>query len=140
MVDQSDRELLDDLGVTVETKKKSSRSPEDARVIAGFEEIVKFVDDHGHRPAHGEDRDIFERLYAVRLDRLRGLAKFHALLAPLDTHGLLHGADAEAVADEGDDDEGDVAEDDVIEEKLMTVDDDDDENELADDMENVSVR
>ena len=105
MVDQSDRELLDDLGVTVETKKKSSRSPEEARVIAGFEEIVKFMDDHGHRPVHGEDRDIFERLCAVRLDRLRGLTKFHVLLAPLDRHGLLHGADAEVVADEGDDDE-----------------------------------
>ena len=28
---------------------------------------------HGRAPQHGEDRDIFERLYAVRLDRLRAL-------------------------------------------------------------------
>ena len=37
----------------------------------------------------GEDRDIFERLYAVRLDRLRGLEECRQLLTPLDHHGLL---------------------------------------------------
>jgi len=34
-------------------------------------------------------RDIFERLYAVRLDRLRELAECRALLEPLDHQGLL---------------------------------------------------
>ena len=43
------------------------------------------------RPQHGEDRDIFERLYAVRLDRLRALEECRALLAPLDHQGLLAG-------------------------------------------------
>lgn len=105
MVDQSDRELLEDLGVTVETKKKSTRSSEEARVIAGFEEIVKFVDEHGRAPSHGEERDIFERLYAVRLDRLRGLSKFRYLLEPLDAHGLLQGAASNAGDNEPEDDE-----------------------------------
>ncbi len=105
MADPSDRELLEDLGVAIEAKKKSSRSAEEARVVAGFEEIVKFVEDHGHWPTHGEDRDIFERLYAVRLDRLRSLTKFHGLLAPLDTHGLLQGAQSDPAVDGGDTDD-----------------------------------
>jgi hypothetical protein len=50
------------------------------------------VKEHGRAPMHGEGRDIFERLYAVRLDRLRELTEFHALLAPLDEPGLLSGA------------------------------------------------
>jgi T5orf172 domain len=50
---------------------------------------VKFCDEHGRAPAHGEDKDIFERLYAVRLDRLRGLSGYRVILAPLDKHGLL---------------------------------------------------
>jgi hypothetical protein len=43
----------------------------------------------GHPPQHGEDRDIFERLYAVRLDRLRALEECQSLLSQLDHHGLL---------------------------------------------------
>jgi hypothetical protein len=34
-------------------------------------------------------RDIFERLYAVRLDRLRESEECRELLQPLDTQGLL---------------------------------------------------
>jgi hypothetical protein len=70
------------------------RSHEEARVVAGFEDIVKFVDEHGRAPAHGVDNDIFERLYAVRLDRLLKLERFHALLAPMDKHALLVGVSA----------------------------------------------
>src|SRR5690606_39245969 len=56
---------------------------------------------HGRAPQHGEDRDIFERLYAVRLDRLRALPDCRALLEPLDHQGLLAGVPAvEASADE----------------------------------------
>jgi integrase len=40
-------------------------------------------------PQHGEDRDIFERLYAVRLDRLRTLGECRSPLKPLDHQGLL---------------------------------------------------
>jgi hypothetical protein len=88
-----DDALLEELGVEVETKKEAARTPRDERIIAGFEEIQRFVEQHGHPPQHGEGRDIFERLYAVRLDRLRELADCRALLAPFDHQGLL--ADAE---------------------------------------------
>ena len=57
--------------------------------MLGFEDIVNFAKEHGRPPMHGEDRDIFERLYAVRLDRLREQPEFHALLAPFDELGLL---------------------------------------------------
>ena len=84
-----DDALLEELGVEVETKKDASRTPREERIIAGFEEIQRFVEQYGHPPQHGEDRDIFERLYAVRLDRLRELADCRALLEPIDRQGLL---------------------------------------------------
>lgn len=63
-----DDALLAELGieVEVEVKKKVSRTPREERIIAGFEEIQRFTQEHGHRPQHGEDRDIFERLSALR--------------------------------------------------------------------------
>ena len=74
-----------------EPEKKTGRPAIEERVIAGFEEIQRFVDEHGHAPQHGEDNDIFERLYAVRLDRLKALSQYRALLEPLDHQGLLSG-------------------------------------------------
>lgn len=91
MADLSDLELLADLGVEIETKKAAARTPREERIIAGFEDILKFVDEHGRPPRHGEDRDIFERLYAVRLDRIRAQPDCRALVEPLDKHGLLAG-------------------------------------------------
>lgn len=70
-------------------EKAGGRPASEERVIAGFEEIQRFVEKHGRAPQHGEDRDIFERLYAVRLDRLRALSDCRDLLAPLDHQGLL---------------------------------------------------
>lgn len=89
MDDLSDDDLLAELGVAVETKKTGGRTPREERLIAGFEDIQRFVAAHGRAPLHGEDRDIFERLYAVRLDQLRALPEAQTLLAPMDTHGLL---------------------------------------------------
>src|SRR5216684_8340236 len=85
------RSELDDFA---EPEKKGGRSPREERIIAGFEEIQRFVEKHGRAPQHGEDRDIFERLYAVRLDRLRAFQECRSLLAPLDHQGLLTGAEA----------------------------------------------
>lgn len=101
-----DDALLEELGVEVEATKATSRTARDDRVIAGFEEIQRFVDQHGHAPQHGEGRDIFERRYAVRLDRLRELPDCRAVIEPLDRQGLLAGtAPAPVVAaDELDDD------------------------------------
>lgn len=70
-------------------KKQSTYTPREERIIAGFEDIERFFEEHGRLPQHGEDRDIFERLYAVRLDRLRAQDDCRTLLASFDKHGLL---------------------------------------------------
>ena len=91
MADIDDDELLDALGVEVAPLKTSSRTPREERIIAGFEDILRFHQTHGRAPQHGEGRDIFERLYAVRLDQLRRLPEAQTLLAELDTPNLLQG-------------------------------------------------
>ena len=55
---QEDDDLLEELGVEVEAKKVASRTPREERIIAGFEEIQRFVEEHGKRPRHGELDDI----------------------------------------------------------------------------------
>jgi len=89
-------ELRAELDDFAQPEKKGGRSAREERIIAGFEDIQRFVEEHGRAPRHGEDRDIFERLYAVRLDRLRALEECRSLLAPLDHQGLLAGAAATA--------------------------------------------
>ena len=106
MPDLSDDELLDALGVEAEPIHAASHTPREERIIAGFEDILRFVETQGHAPQHGEHNDIFERLYAVRLDRLRKLPDAHRLLAAMDVQGLLGepNAVAEPDADELSDD------------------------------------
>lgn len=84
-------ELLEALGVEVTPLKASSRTPREERIIAGFEDILRFYQTYGRAPQHGEGRDIFERLYAVRLDQLRKLPEAQTLLAAMDGPGLLSG-------------------------------------------------
>ncbi|MDQ7280593.1 GIY-YIG nuclease family protein [Stenotrophomonas sp. Sm6012] len=91
MADMDDDDLLEALGVEAAPTKASTHTAQQERLIAGFEDILRFVESHGRAPQHGEDRDIFERLYAVRLDRLRGIPEARDLLAPMDTAGLLDG-------------------------------------------------
>lgn len=100
-------ELRDELADFALPEKKGGRTAREERIIAGFEEIQRFREQHGRAPQHGEDKDIFERLYAVRLDRLRGLEECRTLLAPFDHQGLLTGAESAtaAPAETMDDDE-----------------------------------
>lgn len=92
MAEMNDDELLAELGVEVAPLKASSHTPREERIIAGFEDILRFYQANGRAPQHGENRDIFERLYAVRLDQLRKLPEAQILLAALDSPGLLAGA------------------------------------------------
>jgi len=96
---QEDDDLLAELGVEVEKKKPKALSAKEERVITGFEEIQKFVEKHNRFPEHGEDKDIFERLYAVRLDRLRSLEKWRDLVSPLDHQNLLETPEGQATPD-----------------------------------------
>ena len=97
-----DDAILAELGVEVEEKKVAERTPREERIIAGFEEIMRFVDEHGGTPQHGEGRDIFERLYAVRLDRICEQPDARTLVASMDAHGILADANSDPVIAEDD--------------------------------------
>lgn len=86
----SDVELLDALGVDQNVEKKSSYSAREERVIAGFEEIQRFVERYGRVPNNSEHTDIFERMYAVRLNCLRQQEEYRVLLASFDNKNLLN--------------------------------------------------
>jgi hypothetical protein len=88
-----DLELLGELGIDAVPDQSSQRSAKEERIIAGFEEIERFVEEYGRPPEHGENRDIFERLYAVRLDRMRESEECREVLRPLDSRGLLDARD-----------------------------------------------
>ena len=107
MVEPTNKELLDALGVEPEAKKQAKLTPLEERIIAGFEDIQRFVSEHERLPTHGEGKDIFERLYATRLDQIRRQTDCLALLEELDHQGLLKDIDTEALAvlDELDDNE-----------------------------------
>lgn len=103
---EEDDALLAELGVEVEPEKPASRTPREERIISGFEEIQRFVETQGRPPRYGEGHDIFERLFAVRLDRIREQEEFHTLLVPLDLQSLLaHRSEAASLlSDDMDDD------------------------------------
>lgn len=106
-----DDALLAELGVVVEPERAAGRTPREERIIAGFEEIQRFVEMHGRAPRHGEDGDIFERLYAARLDRIREQDECRALLAPFDSKGLLeHQPEAASSSPDAMDDDALLAE------------------------------
>ena len=93
---------LDDLRAELDDfaqpAKKGGKSALEERVIAGFEEIQRFVDQHGRSPQHGEDKDIFERIYAVRLDQIRTQELCRSFVLPIDHQGLLNGVDLSPTA------------------------------------------
>jgi len=84
-----DDALLAELGVEAEIKQDQTYTAKQERIIAGFEDIQRFYREHERLPQHGEGRDIFERLYAIRLDRIRGNAECLDLLRPMDAEGIL---------------------------------------------------
>lgn len=103
-------ELRAELDEFAQPEKKKGHSAREERIIAGFGEIQRFVEQHGRLPEQGEDRDIFERLYAVRLKRIRTLEECRILLTPLDHQGLLDSKYAETESVEMMDDDTLLAE------------------------------
>jgi len=104
---QEDDALLAELGVEVEVKRQETRTPREERIIAGFEEIQHFVEAHGQLPQHGEGQDIFERIYATRLDQIRRQEECRELVVELDHQSLLDGGalEIESQADDLSDDD-----------------------------------
>jgi hypothetical protein len=101
-VTDEDVDLLSELGVDAAPTEAGGRTAREQLIIAGFEEIERFVQEHGRAPQHGENLDIFERLYAVRLDRMRESKECREVLQSLDSRGLLASGqqpDASTVSD-----------------------------------------
>lgn len=94
---QEDADLIASLGVELEPEKQISFTPREERIIAGFEDIQRFVEEHGHLPHHGDEKGIFERLYAIRLDRIRESKECMALLRQFDKDGLLNSTEVDEV-------------------------------------------
>ena len=89
-------ELRDELAEFAVEKKKVSRSHREERIIAGFEEIQKFVDDNKREPSNAAEADIFERIYATRLNQIRKQEECRRLVQELDHQGLLEGNSAQS--------------------------------------------
>ena len=88
-VTDEDFDLLDELGVETTAASSGGRTPREQRIIAGFEEVVRFYDEHGRAPGNDRDADIFERIYAVRLEKIRLSLECLELVRDMDPHGLL---------------------------------------------------
>ena len=96
-------ELLDELGVEIADEQTGGYTARQERIIAGFEDILRFFETNRHAPQHSDHGDIFERIYAVRLDQLRKLpAEDLSLLLSMDPHGLLTDAAPAAPLDDDD--------------------------------------
>jgi len=93
--------LADELAEFDVEKKPVSRSVVEERVIAGFEEIQRFVEKLGRPPRHGAEGDIFERLYAVRLEQLAKADTYRELLEGLDHQDLLRSSHLTETSDDG---------------------------------------
>ena len=89
MSNRSNEEILDDLGIKVEKKQSSSLTPEQQRVIAGFEDIQRFVEEHDRLPNPSSKENLFEPIYAIRLDRINASHEMRDLLRSYDTQGLI---------------------------------------------------
>jgi hypothetical protein len=59
MADLDDDELLEALGAEIAPIKAAGRTPREERIIAGFEDILRFHETHKRAPQHGVGRDIF---------------------------------------------------------------------------------
>lgn len=102
---QEDADLIAALGAGSEPEKQVKFTNREERIIAGFEDIQRFVEEHGRLPRHGEDLDIFERLYAVRLDRIRQSKECMTLLEQFDKDELLKSEDVAEADPEPESDE-----------------------------------
>lgn len=94
MADSELDALRDELAEFADPAQEAPRSAVEERVLAGFEEVQRWVAAHGRLPRNAEGLDIVERLYAVRLERLRSQPDLRAMLETADIDDILAGASA----------------------------------------------
>ena len=86
---EEDAKLLEQLGVESQVGEVRTYTAVEERVLAGFEDIERFFEEHDRLPVHGADNDFFERRYAIRLDRILEQEECVELLSTVDKHGIL---------------------------------------------------
>ncbi len=87
MSELTDKEILNELGVEVESQPPSSRSPKEERIISGFEDIQRYYEKHNRLPIYSRESDIFEKIYAIRLKNLID-NQYKNILEPLDSQNI----------------------------------------------------
>ncbi|MEQ1226001.1 GIY-YIG nuclease family protein [Acinetobacter pittii] len=95
MADISDDDLLSELGIDLAPAKQVTYSAKEERLIAGFEEITQFYEKNQRVPLNSVETDIFERIYAVRLEQLKKQPEALSLLANYDSYNLLSSSNSE---------------------------------------------
>ena len=90
MIEKSDKELLDALGVEVQNKISYSKNSKEEYVISGFEEIQAFFEKFKRIPENNTEKDIHERILAARLNQIKINEEILNILKPLDKQGLIN--------------------------------------------------
>ena len=85
----SDEQILDELEIELELKSAKVLSPLEERQISGFEEINVFYETHQRIPSLNDDADIFEKLCASRLGKIKQNSAMSSVVVHLDKFELL---------------------------------------------------
>ena len=85
----SDEQILDELEIELELKSAKVLSPLEERLISGFEEINVFYETHQRIPSLNDDADIFEKLCASRLGKIKQNSAISSVVIHLDKFELL---------------------------------------------------
>ena len=85
----SDEQILDELEIELELKSAKVLSPLEERLISGFEEINVFYETHQRIPSLNDDADIFEKLCASRLGKIKQNSAMSSVVIYLDKFELL---------------------------------------------------
>ena len=80
----SDEQILDELEIELELKSAKVLSPLEERLISGFEEINVFYETHQRIPSLNDDADIFEKIYASRLEKIKQNSAMSSVVVHLD--------------------------------------------------------
>lgn len=85
----TDDQILDELEIQLELKSAKLLTPLQERLISGFEEINHFFETYQRVPSHHTDADIFEKLCASRLDKIKQNSEMKSVVLFLDKFNLL---------------------------------------------------
>ena len=89
MTTPSNEDILKDLGIIVEKQAPKSLTPRQQRIVAGFEDIQRFVTEHNRLPNRNAKDNLFEPIYAIRLEKINASPEARNLLRAIDTQGLI---------------------------------------------------